>query len=183
MRIQVMRGTANKQNFYMGTMKLWQIYRLFLYDRITEILRDDRIGRKTIEDEGGGEISVDEIVPEPLVLAIDESAMRRRWHKIDNAPDPIQNSDVLCLSEDTPVYPVGGIQRISRMIRILLKHPELAEEQIPVVFVPGEYANRLSCDSRDCVFNNLGLCRFHAVKGYFPEITDEDGCTDYICQK
>lgn len=35
------------------------------------------------------------------------------------------------------------------------------------------------CESHDCQFNHGGECRFALVHERKPNITDEDGCTDY----
>ena len=33
------------------------------------------------------------------------------------------------------------------------------------------------CETKDCVFNNEGLCRYYAVYETFPDMTVEDGCS------
>lgn len=36
----------------------------------------------------------------------------------------------------------------------------------------------LECESESCVFCNRGVCRFNAVYGREPTITEQDGCVD-----
>lgn len=37
------------------------------------------------------------------------------------------------------------------------------------------------CESKDCVFNVKGVCRFMLVQERAPVITEHDGCREYIC--
>lgn len=36
------------------------------------------------------------------------------------------------------------------------------------------------CESPDCAYNFKGVCRFPLLKERKPNITDEDGCKDYL---
>lgn len=36
------------------------------------------------------------------------------------------------------------------------------------------------CETRDCAYNNDGICRYKDVKGKYPVITENDGCTSGV---
>lgn len=38
----------------------------------------------------------------------------------------------------------------------------------------------LECESLDCAYNRDGTCRFHLVYDHKPNITEDDGCVDFV---
>lgn len=40
-----------------------------------------------------------------------------------------------------------------------------------------------TCESCDCAFNRDGICRFPLVYDRKPNITDEDGCTEFVVRQ
>jgi len=58
-------------------------------------------------------------------------------------------------------------------------YKKLSESRVEILAAGERERLCFECESKVCVFNHGGMCRFARVHERMPDITEEDGCLDF----
>lgn len=144
MRVPVIRGKIGKWRYYVGTLTFEQVSAR-VTSSINNLYPSDSLSKLLQRELTDNFMSIKEYISNDqerffnaLILAIYNGDPQWLEVEFGGEYDEVYNVGFLDLPKDVIIFPVDGQHRVAGIIEVLKEKPELASEQIPVVFIAHE---------------------------------------------